>query len=151
MNVFDKGRYEVIFRSLALVVLPLCLGSFVYIFLRAKKPELLSKFSVFENLSINCEKISVWVCDNYFLKNNFADAAWAFALMAAISMSVEKEKPLIKNLYTYATIATIVLLEVLQIKHINGTFDVLDLIWELIAVAFCVAILRRKNSDQKPA
>jgi hypothetical protein len=130
------------------VGLPLLLGSCVYVLFRKKRPVLINNYQVLEELRLKLEQISPTISNNYFLKYNFPDAAWAFALMAAILLSVEKEKAQLKNVYITVTVLLVVLCETLQIGLIRGTFDALDLVWELIAAGLCVVILRNKNHDK---
>jgi hypothetical protein len=144
-----KWRRNAICRSFIFVGLPLLLGSCVYVLLRVKRPILINNYQVFEQLRLELVQISPTISNNYFLKYNFPDAAWAFALMAAILLSLEKEKAQLKNIYITVTVLLVVLFETLQIDLISGTFDALDLTWELIAVGLCVVILRNKNYDKK--
>lgn len=148
-DMLAKWRRNAICRSFIFVGMPLLLGSCVYVLLRIKRPLFINNNQIFEQLRLKLELISPTISNNYFLKYNFPDAAWAFALMAAILLSVEKEKALVKNIYITVTVLLVVLFETLQIDLISGTFDALDLVWELIAVGLCVLILRNKNYEKK--
>jgi hypothetical protein len=149
MNGLKKSRRCWMLKCFTLVALPLFLGSLVYTSFRKQKPSLLHNFVIFEGIDVHCVQLCATISNNYFLKYNFSDAAWAFSLTAAILISVENEKPIVKKIYITAAVTIIVLLEVLQINFINGTFDILDLVWELIAVLGCMAIMKGKNYEKK--
>ena len=149
MHLIEGSRKQnLLFIYLTLVLTPILLGSFVYYVLREKKPKIFGAYDIFKTALFSCNELKITICQSYFFKYNFPDAAWAFALAAAVELLVEDESKITRGIYLSAVFAIIFALEILQINFIRGTFDILDLIWEVIAACIAVYFVRRIRDDK---
>jgi len=150
MISFLKTRKQRLFfiKIFFLVLIPIALGLFVYFFLREKKPDIFSTYKIFTHIAFSCNELQIAVCKSYFLKYNFPDAAWTFALAAAVALLVEDELKTTRIIYMVVVFITFTTLEILQISYIRGTFDIFDLFWEIIAASIAVFIVRRIRDDK---
>ena len=83
--------------------------------------------------------ITCWACD----------ILWAYSLTFALYLCFKVFKsPLIITSVTTSLFAVII--ELLQInKVINGTFDILDIISELVAISFAIIIIKCFEKQKK--
>lgn len=119
------------------IIFPLSLGLLIYIFVHEK---------TFYNLIFPTEKqfqaegfVGVFVC------SWLCDMLWSYALTHTLYLALE---PFESRIFLAALIsgALGIALEILQlINAISGTFDVLDIIFELIAIGIAISVIKKER------
>ena len=143
-NTYMTKRFWVL-----IILVPLFLGLTIYIFLR---PTAFISKAFYHIFSISPSTIKA--PDNvfwHFIKYYFCDFLWAFSLSATVSLIIGIEK---KKLVISFLVCSIVAIctEFFQLQgFIFGTFDILDVLIEIIGVILPLMIihLRRRNNEKQ--
>ena len=122
------------------ICIPLVTGAIIYFVFRPDTyiSDFFRNVFVLPTLSVS----PGWFSD--FLRNFACDVLWAYALMIAVfAVSKKSDKRLIVT--AVLCIAFEIAIELCQnIGIISGTFDVLDVIFEIIATIVAVIIIKKK-------
>jgi len=115
------------------VIGPLVCGSMIYVFLRTNKPRvfdvLLGYLPIFEQVKLT----------SFFDKNisnlilyNLPDGLWSFSLASFICIFTEGNSKHIRYLYISISLMLVLAQEVLQGVILPGTYDPIDLVFNMI-------------------
>jgi|LakMenEpi03Aug12_release.lakeMendotaPanAssembly.Ray.scaffolds.fasta_scaffold458926_1 hypothetical protein len=117
------------------VILPLILGYFIYNCLREELSGLMLSFfypcmCVYIKSSLNLNTIYYWI------KYNLPDGLWAFSFGSFLYLSFSGLR---RKIYLILGFIVAILMEILQPVFINGTFDIIDLLFiELFYITSCL-------------
>lgn len=122
------------------VLIPLIIGGVLYY---AVSPEVIFVEQIDRltgmNLHINCKTTFIKIIRNYV-----PDILWAYALMFALILIMGNKTADIWKMYMVAGLFSI-LIEVLQLTGlVKGTFDIKDIIVEIIAELVAVFIIKKQ-------
>lgn len=127
------------------IVVPMLIGSSVYLLFDRN-------IIIFDKIGFSSGQYvffsSVFNCKPAFLRNYLCDFCWSFSLECAVYLFLVKNK---KNLIISVIVSSSVsvIIEFLQVlKVISGTFDIFDIILEIIAVIAAGFILNKIWEDK---
>ena len=138
MNIRFANNRKILLKEFSNIFLPLLTGLFIYLFVNKR-----AYISTIINIPL---KINVKGLAGVFVKCWLCDMLWSYALTAALYLVLI---PFRYRLILSATASFIVgvFLEGLQYFNIiSGTFDVLDIIFELTAVLIAVYVIKRRKN-----
>jgi len=140
-----RKRYTLIFFCVNIAV-PIILGALIYLFFR--KDTYISIF-ISKYLALpNPESVFSPFIEKT-LKNYFADTMWAYSLTFSVLLILGYSK---KNLFITFGVCSIfeTTIECLQkTKLFHGTFDVLDIAFELITTIFALLVIKKYFEEVK--
>lgn len=124
------------------IMIPILMGIFIYLFYSPN-----TIFVKFVNTYIN-----IIIFDrNVFidiLRNYFCDFCWSYSLAFTISFIYKDSFSLTTSILVPISVG--IMLEILQLtKIISGTYDILDIISELLACIICYLILVNRNKKRR--
>lgn len=123
------------------IFIPLAIGLCIYLFFHNTTIINIFVNTFFVIKPLNCNGQNFFI---YFLKCWACDILWAYSLFFALFYIL---KPF-KSRIMFAAMLSIFLsifVEILQyIQIINGTFDILDITFEITVIIFAVIILKRR-------
>ena len=127
-------RYSATASSFIFCVIgPLVCGSMIYVFLRTNKPwvfdVLLGYLPIFEQVKLTSffnRKIS------HLILYNLPDGLWSFSLASFIYTFTEGNSKHIRYLYILISLMLVLAQEVLQGVILPGTYDPIDLVFNVI-------------------
>lgn len=138
------------------VLLPILIGGHIYI---VSRPKSLKMFKWFENLSIDkltnsIRNAFIHIDYPYWVKYNLPDLLWVFSFTSLMLIIWDKKIITENILYIIFPVLVGILSEVGQLLGIiNGTFDIIDILF--YAIGFLLSILifinskSNKNENEK--
>lgn len=120
------------------VALPLVVGSLIYITLRVDPPQVLSPFSLSVSLT-QSGSLSTFV-------GSLPSFLWTYALVAALRLVWREDGANLCRTFTWIAVAVGIAYEVGQATGLlQGTFDVLDLLFTIIGAALAAITVSEVN------
>ena len=124
------------------IILPIVIGAIIYVLYSPNTVfvQLLNNYFIIKNLDSN-------VVSNV-LRNYFCDFCWSYSLAFTISFIYKDSFSLTTSILVPISVG--IMLEILQLtKIISGTYDILDIISELLACIICYLILVNRNKKRR--
>lgn len=133
------------------IILPIFLGTLLYYFM---SPNVIFVRMLDDVLGINLHIHIIFdgiLCK--LIRNYFLDMLWAYALLFAIYAFMNNDSAGLMKTFIIAVMFSVIM-EVLQMTNfVYGTFDVFDIISEILALCFAAVIIYfviiRRISDEK--
>lgn len=146
--MMKKERQEKIVLMLS-IVLALFTGLFIYVVFRqdtyvAKALLKIMNLRPFE-LNSTTTHIPSW-CLN-FIRNFACDMLWAYALTVALFLLIGTDRHGVNKTFTICVLFEVFMEYLQKIKVFSGTFDIVDIILEVVVSAAALLLIKFKRDE----